>query len=138
MFESVGFLRSNSALCCLVTGISGKSQVLFALVFTTRYLDLLTSFISLYNTTMKVRAHTRTHTQTWSKQTHLCLLKDQFCLNTIRDQPSRTLVFLILTPFLPLPPPPPYPPPSGHLHRLCIRHRLPDLCQIQGHLRWKP
>uniref|UniRef100_A0A3B4B323 ER lumen protein-retaining receptor n=1 Tax=Periophthalmus magnuspinnatus TaxID=409849 RepID=A0A3B4B323_9GOBI len=35
-------------------GISGKSQVLFALVFTTRYLDLLTSFISLYNTTMKV------------------------------------------------------------------------------------
>lgn len=43
------------ALCCLLTGISGKSQVLFALVFTTRYLDLLTSFISLYNTTMKVR-----------------------------------------------------------------------------------
>uniref|UniRef100_A0A3P9MME0 ER lumen protein-retaining receptor n=1 Tax=Oryzias latipes TaxID=8090 RepID=A0A3P9MME0_ORYLA len=35
-------------------GISGKSQLLFALVFTTRYLDLLTSFISLYNTTMKV------------------------------------------------------------------------------------
>lgn len=35
-------------------GISGKSQFLFALVFTTRYLDLLTSFISLYNTTMKV------------------------------------------------------------------------------------
>lgn len=29
--------------------------MLFALVFTTRYLDLLTSFISLYNTTMKVR-----------------------------------------------------------------------------------
>jgi hypothetical protein len=38
-----------------LTGISGKSQILFALVFTTRYLDLLTSFISLYNTTMKVR-----------------------------------------------------------------------------------
>ncbi|KTG32947.1 hypothetical protein cypCar_00032158, partial [Cyprinus carpio] len=35
-------------------GISGKSQILFALVFTTRYLDLLTSFISLYNTSMKV------------------------------------------------------------------------------------
>uniref|UniRef100_A0A8C8JLG5 ER lumen protein-retaining receptor n=1 Tax=Oncorhynchus tshawytscha TaxID=74940 RepID=A0A8C8JLG5_ONCTS len=34
-------------------GISGKSQILFALVFTSRYLDLLTSFISLYNTTMK-------------------------------------------------------------------------------------
>jgi len=36
-------------------GISGKSQVLFALVFTTRYLDLFTVFISPYNTVMKVR-----------------------------------------------------------------------------------
>lgn len=35
-------------------GISGKSQMLFALVFTTRYLDLFTSFISIYNTVMKV------------------------------------------------------------------------------------
>lgn len=38
-------------------GISGKSQVLFALVFTTRYLDLFTVFISPYNTVMKVRVH---------------------------------------------------------------------------------
>ncbi|XP_005994322.1 ER lumen protein-retaining receptor 3 [Latimeria chalumnae] len=35
-------------------GISGKSQVLFALVFTTRYLDLFVIFISVYNTIMKV------------------------------------------------------------------------------------
>merc|ERR1712142_1351871 len=35
-------------------GISGKSQILFLVVFVTRYLDLLTSFISLYNTTMKL------------------------------------------------------------------------------------
>ncbi|XP_072127939.1 ER lumen protein-retaining receptor 3-like [Mobula birostris] len=35
-------------------GISGKSQLLFALVFTTRYLDLFTSFISVYNTSMKI------------------------------------------------------------------------------------
>ncbi|KAF4080882.1 hypothetical protein AMELA_G00176780 [Ameiurus melas] len=35
-------------------GISGKSQVLFALVFTTRYLDLFTVFISAYNTVMKI------------------------------------------------------------------------------------
>ncbi|XP_053082782.1 ER lumen protein-retaining receptor 3 isoform X3 [Acinonyx jubatus] len=34
-------------------GISGKSQILFALVFTTRYLDLFTNFISVYNTVMK-------------------------------------------------------------------------------------
>ena len=36
------------------SGISGKSQILFAIVFTTRYLDLLTNFVSLYNTAMKV------------------------------------------------------------------------------------
>jgi len=35
-------------------GISGKSQCLFALVFLTRYLDLATSFVSVYNTSMKV------------------------------------------------------------------------------------
>lgn len=35
-------------------GISGKSQILFLCVFAARYLDLFTSFISLYNTTMKV------------------------------------------------------------------------------------
>lgn len=35
-------------------GISGKSQFLFALVYTTRYLDLFTNYVSLYNTVMKV------------------------------------------------------------------------------------
>lgn len=35
-------------------GISGKSQLLFALVFTTRYLDLFSTFISVYNTSMKI------------------------------------------------------------------------------------
>ncbi|XP_039262462.1 ER lumen protein-retaining receptor 2 [Styela clava] len=35
-------------------GISGKSQVLFALVFATRYLDLFTNFISAYNSVMKI------------------------------------------------------------------------------------
>jgi len=35
-------------------GISGKSQILFLCVFVSRYLDLFTSFISLYNTTMKL------------------------------------------------------------------------------------
>ena len=37
-----------------VTGISGKSQIMFAMVFLTRYLDLFTSFISVYNTVMKL------------------------------------------------------------------------------------
>eukprot|EP00730_Choanoeca_flexa_P001501 TRINITY_DN10663_c0_g1_i1.p2 TRINITY_DN10663_c0_g1~~TRINITY_DN10663_c0_g1_i1.p2 ORF type:complete len:214 (+),score=26.21 TRINITY_DN10663_c0_g1_i1:75-716(+) len=35
-------------------GISGKSQVLFSLVYLTRYLDLFTSYISMYNTVMKL------------------------------------------------------------------------------------
>lgn len=35
-------------------GISGKSQILFAIVYTSRYLDLVTTFISAYNTFMKV------------------------------------------------------------------------------------
>jgi len=35
-------------------GISGRSQLLFALVFTTRYLDLFTNFVSLYNSAMKL------------------------------------------------------------------------------------
>lgn len=46
---------SVSLLSPFATGISGKSQILFALVFTTRYLDLFTTFISIYNTVMKVR-----------------------------------------------------------------------------------
>lgn len=35
-------------------GISGKSQILFSIVYTARYLDLLTTHISLYNTVMKM------------------------------------------------------------------------------------
>lgn len=36
------------------SGISGKSQILFAVVFTCRYLDLFTDYVSLYNTVMKI------------------------------------------------------------------------------------
>ncbi|EAN79776.1 ER lumen retaining receptor protein, putative [Trypanosoma equiperdum] len=42
-------LRGRSA-----AGLSLKTQFLFALVFTTRYLDLFLSFISVYNTMMKI------------------------------------------------------------------------------------
>jgi len=37
-----------------ISGISGKSQLLFALTYTARYLDLFTNFVSMYNTVMKV------------------------------------------------------------------------------------
>ena len=42
------------AILLMFSGVSGKSQIMFAIVFTTRYLDLFTNFISLYNTCMKV------------------------------------------------------------------------------------
>ncbi|XP_043502688.1 ER lumen protein-retaining receptor [Polistes fuscatus] len=35
-------------------GISGKTQILFAIVYTTRYLDLINTYISIYNTLMKI------------------------------------------------------------------------------------
>ncbi|VDD80964.1 unnamed protein product [Mesocestoides corti] len=35
-------------------GLSGKSQLAFAIVFSARYLDLFTSFISVYNSVAKV------------------------------------------------------------------------------------
>ncbi|EFO26508.1 ER lumen protein retaining receptor [Loa loa] len=37
-----------------VAGISGRSQLLFSAVFTSRYLDLFTNFISVYNSAMKI------------------------------------------------------------------------------------
>lgn len=40
--------------CCHLSGISLKTQELYALVFLARYLDLFTDFISVYNTVMKV------------------------------------------------------------------------------------
>lgn len=39
---------------CSFLGISLKTQELYALVFMTRYLDLFTDFISVYNTIMKL------------------------------------------------------------------------------------
>lgn len=36
------------------TGISGKSQILFTIVYISRYLDLFTTYISLYNSVMKL------------------------------------------------------------------------------------
>lgn len=41
-------------LFIIISGISGKSQFLLALVFSTRYLDLFTHFVSPYNTLMKI------------------------------------------------------------------------------------
>lgn len=42
------------AISYICAGISLKTQELYAIVFTTRYLDLFTTYISLYNTIMKL------------------------------------------------------------------------------------
>jgi len=46
------FIKIISSKSC--QGISGKSQILFLCVFITRYLDVFTNFISLYNTSIKI------------------------------------------------------------------------------------
>jgi ER lumen protein retaining receptor len=62
IFRLIGDLSHLFAIFILLTkiwktrscaGISGRSQILFALVFITRYLDLFTHYISLYNSIMK-------------------------------------------------------------------------------------
>ena len=63
IFRLLGDLSHLSAIILLLlkiwktrscAGISGKSQILFLVVFVTRYLDLVTNFVSVYNTVMKV------------------------------------------------------------------------------------
>jgi ER lumen protein retaining receptor len=45
-------LRLLTSLC--FAGISLKTQELYALVFASRYLDMFTSYVSFYNTVMKL------------------------------------------------------------------------------------
>lgn len=47
-------LDKNTLMTRFFSGISGKSQILFAIVYSTRYLDLLTTYVSLYNSFMKL------------------------------------------------------------------------------------
>ena len=44
----------SSEIVFVFVGLSGKSQIMFAIVFSTRYLDLFTTFVSVYNSVMKV------------------------------------------------------------------------------------
>lgn len=44
----------NVTFALASSGVSLKTQELYAIVFATRYLDILTSFVSIYNTLMKL------------------------------------------------------------------------------------
>ena len=48
------YIKINLEISFNIIGISGRSQLLFLVVFVARYLDLFTNFVSLYNTVMKV------------------------------------------------------------------------------------
>lgn len=52
------------------SGISLKTQELYALVFLTRYLDLLTGFISVYNSVMKVVFISSSISIVWCMRAH--------------------------------------------------------------------
>ncbi|KAG2689330.1 hypothetical protein I3760_09G134300 [Carya illinoinensis] len=52
------------------SGISLKTQELYALVFLTRYLDLFTGFISVYNTVMKLVFIASSAAIVWCMQRH--------------------------------------------------------------------
>ena len=53
------------------SGISGKTQALFALVFVTRYLDLFVHFVSLYNTGFFYSVKTVTNLNNYSDEANL-------------------------------------------------------------------
>lgn len=65
IFRLIGDLSHVAAILILLlkiwktrscSGVSGKTQIMFALCFITRYLDLITfsNFVSVYNTVMKI------------------------------------------------------------------------------------
>ncbi|KAE9554847.1 hypothetical protein FO519_001962 [Halicephalobus sp. NKZ332] len=51
---AIAILLSKIWMTRSCAGISGRSQVLFLIVFVARYLDLFTNFVSIYNSVMKV------------------------------------------------------------------------------------
>ena len=52
--QSIEVSTSNIFILIGLSGISLKTQELYALVFASRYLDIFTDYISLYNTVMKL------------------------------------------------------------------------------------
>lgn len=48
------FATVDGVVTTVLAGLSLKTQLLYAIVFTCRYLDLFTNFYSMYNTVLKV------------------------------------------------------------------------------------
>ncbi|XP_058095499.1 ER lumen protein-retaining receptor A-like [Magnolia sinica] len=77
------------------SGISLKTQELYALVFIARYLDLLTDFISLYNTVMKVVFIASSVSIVWCMRVHHVVRRSYD-----RDQDTFRHYFLIAGSFV--------------------------------------
>mmetsp|Transcript_29701 Transcript_29701/g.45903 ORF Transcript_29701/g.45903 Transcript_29701/m.45903 type:complete len:221 (-) Transcript_29701:19-681(-) len=88
IFRLIGDMLHLLAILILLTkmirdrtaaGISLKTQFLYALVFTTRYTDLFTTWVSLYNTLMKIIYLCTSY--------HICfLMQYRFPWNTTYDK----------------------------------------------------
>ena len=72
-------------------GVSLKTQELYAIVFTTRYLDIFTDFISLYNTFMKLIFLGSSYSIVWYIRRHKIVRRSYD-----KNQDTFRHVFLIL------------------------------------------
>ena len=80
--------------CCHPTkcaGISLKTQELYAIVFATRYLDIFTDYISLYNTIMKLIFLGSSFSIVWYMRHHKVVRRSYD-----RDQDTFRHLFLVL------------------------------------------
>lgn len=77
------------------SGISLKTQELYALVFATRYLDLFTDYISLYNTLMKLIFLVSSFSIVWYIRHHKIVRRSYD-----KDQDTFRHYFLVLPCFL--------------------------------------
>mmetsp|Transcript_10573 Transcript_10573/g.23914 ORF Transcript_10573/g.23914 Transcript_10573/m.23914 type:complete len:216 (-) Transcript_10573:689-1336(-) len=76
-------------------GVSLKTQELYAVVFVTRYLDLFYSFISLYNTVMKIIFLLTAFTIIWYMRKHKVV-----CQTYDKEQDTFRVLFLIVPCFV--------------------------------------
>lgn len=82
-------LKIHSIKSC--AGISLKTQELYAIVFASRYLDIFTKFISLYNTIMKLIFLGSSFSIVWYMRRHKVVRRSYD-----KDQDSFRYLFLVL------------------------------------------
>lgn len=86
------YFKTNFAVdLSLDVGISLKTQELYAIVFATRYLDIFTDFISLYNTVMKLIFLGSSFSIVWYMRSHKIVRRSYD-----KDQDTFRHLFLIL------------------------------------------